>query len=1218
MKLYYGDKEIDLPADSESYSYEGVMVLRELTLQFSSCEFIEIPVGAHCEFNGVRYFLEKPENFTKEGKRNFRYTLLLSSDDSKTTLWKVRNPIDKRIKFPYTTTPREHVKLIVDCLNMHDAGWEVRECLEGETKTVNYNHTYILDGLNSLADLYKTEWEIDGKRVSLRKVEYNKENPLPLSYKGSSGSFKKGVGRESGEIPPEVILIEGTTKNIDFSKYGSETLLLPKGKTLEYNGRLYKTDEAGTCVMRADTQQTTWKEDSLDCSEIIPARYGTVSEVITVGAEKNFYDFKDASIPENLDYSKYRISGETATIIFQTGMLAGQGEFEIEQDENSLNGYVHGERRFKLVPQEVNGITMPNEVYKPSVRDKYAVFNIMLPNEYICDDDSQTGASWDMFREAAKYLFEHEDKEFTFNGTLNGIWAKKRWLAIAGKIKVGGYTLFSDEQFHPEGSLIRITGIKRYVNNPFKPDLELSNCSVATSISNDLEKITTNEVTTDGLFNSSLRFTKRRFRDAKETLELLAGALLNFSGSINPITVHTMAMLLGDESLQFRFVNNKTNPQQVSHTITYDNASKKLTVPAGIIQHMTLGIKNISSAHKVSEYMFWDMEGYEIIPPDADAYYLYAKVSKTTEKGSFFLSKTAYKLEEVSGYYHLLTGVLNSEYEGERSFVELYGFTEVLPGRITTDRVVSSDGLNFLDFVNNAFRVGNTTTYLDFNTRSDGKFRLKGILIQSESGEESFLGCFRGVYNSTYTYYNGDEVTYTYNGGTSTYRYIYSSPGKGYAPTNTSRWQLISSQGSNGIDGDDGVDGAYFEYRYAVNGSRTSPPSLSKTSTYPSGWVTEMPSVGSLQYLWCTVAKKSAAGSLLTYWSTPTRITGYDGIDGKDGAPGPALAFQGVYNTNKTYYGTSKRVDAVKYNGIYYVARVDAGNGFSGHAPTDANYWNEFGNQFESVATNLLLAEEASIGSWWHSGGKIVSTLSDGNKIILDAVAAQIIIESARSGGQSSLDTSLGSKITLDAANGIIEARGKNNTSRVAYMSPSGIFCNSANTQAVSSIYGSDVRAAIVGLGYGNVSRDDVYQLGNFLAGVYGVASNSGNAPAYGGYFRDLMAAGLILNRKVIESGGVYLNSYDTFVVGYSQNECSVYLPNDGVIGRIIFLKQRNVGSMKCYARGGQKIYDDSTVNSYFRVPCGSLVIAIFDRCYINNVLTEAWLVNSINTLIND
>lgn len=428
---------------------------------------------------------------------------------------------------------------------------------------------------------------------------------------------------------------------------------------------------------------------------------------------------------------------------------------------------------------------------------------------------------------------------------------------------------------------------------------------------------------------------------------------------------------------------------------------------------------------------------------------------------------------------------------------------------------------------------------------------------------------------------------------------------------------MIASQGTNGTngnDGNDGIDGAYFEYRYAVNGSRTNPPSLSKTSTYPSGWVTEMPSVGSLQYLWCTVAKKSAAGFLLSYWSTPTRITGYDG---KDGDVGPALTFQGLYSSGKTYYGTGKRVDAVKYNGIYYVARVDAGNGFSNKPPTNTSYWNEFGNQFENVATNLLLAENAAIGSWWHSGGKIVSTLNDGNKIILDATTAKIIIESARSAGTSSLNTSMGAKITFDAANGSIEARAKSDTSKVACMSPSGIFCNSANTQAVSSIYGSDVRAAIVGLGYGSVSRDDVYRLGNFLAGVYGVASNSGNAPAYGGYFRDLMAAGLILNRKVVESGGVYLNGYDTFVVGYSQNECSVYLPNDGVIGRIIFFKQRNVGSMKCYARGGQKIYDDDSVNSNFRVLCGHLVVAIFDRCYINNVLTEAWLINTISDLIH-
>ena len=42
---------------------------------------------------------------------------------------------------------------------------------------------------------------------------------------------------------------------------------------------------------------------------------------------------------------------------------------------------------------------------------------------------------------------------------------------------------------------------------------------------------------------------------------MLEDALLdNFTNSINPIAIQTMQMLVGDESLQFRFVNSKTNP----------------------------------------------------------------------------------------------------------------------------------------------------------------------------------------------------------------------------------------------------------------------------------------------------------------------------------------------------------------------------------------------------------------------------------------------------------------------------------------------------------------------------------------------------------------------------------------------------------------------------------------------------------------------------------
>ena len=403
------------------------------------------------------------------------------------------------------------------------------------------------------------------------------------------------------------------------------------------------------------------------------------------------------------------------------------------------------------------------------------------------------------------------------------------------------------------------------------------------------------------------------------------------------------------------------------------------------------------------------------------------------------------------------------------------------------------------------------------------------------------------------------------------------------------------------------TNGDYYEYRFAVNGSRTTPPDLTETSRNPSGWSTTMPTVGSLKYLWFTVAKINGENnSLIQNWSTPVRQTPYDGVDGKIGA---TMVYRGVYDSSKVYYGTDKRVDAVKYNGHYYVTRVDAGDGFQNQIPTDTDYWNDFGAEFESIATNLLLAEGANIGDWFMSEGKIVSTLLDGNKIILDASMARILIESSRSGGDYSESQYQGSKITIDANNGLIEARSKSN-SRVAYMSPTGIFCNNAETQAVSAILGVTHKAAIVGLGFGNVSKDQ-WDNENFLAGVYGRASNSGTAPAYGGFFQNLMAAGLFLHTKAIEeqTASVYLSETDSLVIGYSRNQQIVYLPSDGVIGRTIFFKQWWTGYMRVYPRSGNVLYDDHTVNDYYDIGEGQGAIFHFTIGYVDGVKKSAWLV---------
>lgn len=697
ITLHCGNTTYDILVDDTSYRYRSLMAKPQLVLKFSLSEYIDIPVGAWCEYQNEKFTLKSASNLKKNGTRNIEYTMTMGQDEDDLGLYKMRNSVDGRLKYSMCAKPHELIEEIVANLNDRAGSnvWSVGTCIEANEKTIEFNHTYIDDALQSVADLFETEWEIVNHVISLHKVEYFKDDPLPLSY-GKGNGFVPGLGRttQTDEMPIKRIYTQGGERNIDRSKYGSAELLLPKNQTLEYEGRTYQSDADGYYIERIDKISDAVKEDSLDCSDIYPSRVGTVSSVETIDAGKNFYDIIDNSIPSNLNFNDYIIAGETATIIFQSGMLAGDDkEFEFT--------YKHAERRFEIVPQEIDGITMPNETYKPAVGDTYAVFGIMLPDEYICNNLTKTGASWDMFREAARKLYENEDQKFTFTGELQGLWAKRNWLNVGGYLKVGAYILFSDEQIAPDGVSIRITGIKDYVNSLYAPTIEISNSVSGQALSSKLQEINNQEVVIDNTKKSILQFTKRRFRDALETIEMLNNSLLNFSNSINPIAVQTMALLIGDESLQFRFVQSKTNLTQVAYNITYDNDTKQLHCPHGYLQHMTLGITTISSSHEASEYKVWEMSEYlSPVLTEADSkYYLYAKVSRTdtNAKGTFILSETAIAMDDVDGYYHLLVGVLNSENNGERSYVDLYGFTEVLPGRITTDRIVSSDGKTYFD-----------------------------------------------------------------------------------------------------------------------------------------------------------------------------------------------------------------------------------------------------------------------------------------------------------------------------------------------------------------------------------------------------------------------------------------------------------------------------------------------------------------------------------------
>lgn len=717
MNIYSSSDSLILAVtvDDNSYRNRQIMGDHNLTLYYSLAEHTEIPVGSYVEYQGVRYTLERPEAFKMKHRRLFEYTVTFEAYQSRAKRWKFRNTVDGRLKFPLTATPREHLQMFVDNMNRRDSGWTIGACVTGVEHLINYDNNYCLEALQAMADEFGTEFEISGKTVSLHKVEYNKSNPLPLSY-GRGNGFKPNVGRSnSGDaMPVEILFAVGGEDNIDPHAYGNRSLLLPEGGAIGFDGvhfsdeegfdatnaRYYSVSEDRLSIQRSDKKLSSQAEDSLDCTDIYPKRVGTVGQVIVVDADNHFYDFTDTNPAADPcpDYEECLIAGETMTVRFQSGMLAGR-EFEVNYNHNpkTEKGVQKLGRRFEIVPQEIDGVTMPDATFNPAAGDTYAVFHCSMPTGYTAKAEA------DMFRAAVRYMYEHEDQRFSFTGELDGIWAKKDWVNIGGRIVLGGYIRFTDESFQTDPVLVRITGIKDYINNPHSPEITLSNETITGGFKSEFKRVQAEEVTVDENFRRGEQFTKRRFRDAQETMKMIEQALIEgYTKSISPVAAQMLQLLVGDESLQYRFVTSNTaaNPTVVTPVFAFDSDTGVFTVTGGYyVQHLTIGVQ-MKASHAVSEYKWWTVQAYTsaVLDDPEKRYYLYLKCP--IEGGvdcQYILSQTAIKMTAAAGYYHFLVGVLNSEYEGERSFASLYGFTEITGGRITTDKIVSSDGNTYFD-----------------------------------------------------------------------------------------------------------------------------------------------------------------------------------------------------------------------------------------------------------------------------------------------------------------------------------------------------------------------------------------------------------------------------------------------------------------------------------------------------------------------------------------
>lgn len=101
-----------------------------------------------------------------------------------------------------------------------------------------------------------------------------------------------------------------------------------------------------------------------------------------------------------------------------------------------------------------------------------------------------------------------------------------------------------------------------------------------------------------------------------------------------------------------------------------------------------------------------------------------------------------------------------------------------------------------------------------------------------------------------------------------------------------------------------GMDGNYYEYRFARNNSWEIAPQLNAAERYPVGWSSTAPALSSGKVLWATFAYINGGdNTMIEQWCDPYYMTGMTGDNGGSGVPGVGYEVRYCKGTETTYTG---------------------------------------------------------------------------------------------------------------------------------------------------------------------------------------------------------------------------------------------------------------------------------------------------------------------------
>lgn len=669
-----------------------------------SAEPLNFDFGDVITIFGKPYKLNQLPEPTKEGERKYTYEVTLEGTQY--------DLIDVIYKLPEGCYGEQlygdleaHLNALIWNLNRIYPGKWILGTFPANTPFKNLNATgkNCLQVLQEYCEQYGVEFGIvintAAGTYTLNIVEkVGVTQPFTLQYGRGKGLYKLQRKNINNAGITTRLYAYGGSNNLG-SSYGHNKLCLP-GTT-----RLTSYVESATGRARYGI-----KENEKTFDDIKPERLGEVTSLggnVLSFADSSMFDLNERE--QDGTTTKYLIEGSTAKVTFQTGNLAGYS-FDVRKYDHTTHMFVIN----KFTDE--NGMVFPSETsaaFQIAVGDKYIIEDINLPQQYITDAEAR------LLEQATKELEKVEQPQVSYALELDAqFFAKTFGQEVSAEVlHVGDFIRIVDEGVGVDKE-VRITRIERNLLKEHSYSITLADTvqkSNAVRVINEIKDIN-DVINLNGLADPAV--ARRRWQTAQELLSMVFDPDGDyFSEKIKPLSIETAMLAVGAKSQQFVLKNVTFEPN-------YNSSYIYLRISAGTLEHYAISEEGV---------VVWSIAGQTLTLDTSSAYYIYARCSKANNTGTWFITTTQYKVEDVAGYYMFLIGTVSSPQtipgtlEAVRSVSLTYGFSTVNGRHIKTGRIESTAGNCYFDLDNN--QIGGVLKFVksdgtignvaDINTKAD-------------------------------------------------------------------------------------------------------------------------------------------------------------------------------------------------------------------------------------------------------------------------------------------------------------------------------------------------------------------------------------------------------------------------------------------------------------------------------------------------------------------